>query len=238
VDETPWKQAGVLGWMWVAASALATVFLIRGSRAAKVARELLGDEPIGITISDRYVAYLFISLNQRQVCLAHLSRDFLRMAEGEPDLQWIGARLSNMLGEVFRLWHLFKGGGIERPELQRWTAQLRTRMFALLDEGARKSGYETPGMCRGIIKTEPAMWTYLYHVGVEPTNNVGEQKARIGVMYRKVSQGTRSDRGSRFVERVLTTSATLRQQGRNVSQHIVDVAHTVLNGAPEPDLIK
>ena len=77
-----------------------------------------------------------------------------------------------------------------------------------------------------------------YHVGVEPTNNIGEQKARIGVMYRKVSQGTRSERGSRFLERVLTTSATLRQQGRNVSQHIVDVAHTVLNGAPELDLIR
>ena len=143
---------------------------------------------------------------------------------------------SNALGEVFRLWYLFKGGDIERPQLQRWTSQLRARMFTLLDEGARSSGYETPGMCRGILKTEPAMWTYLYHAGVEPTNNVGEQKARIGVMYRKVSQGTRSDRGSRFVERVLTTSATLRQQGRSVARHIIDVAHTVLTGAPEPDL--
>ncbi|QDV05314.1 Transposase IS66 family protein [Planctomycetes bacterium Poly30] len=237
-DETPWKQSGALGWMWVAASALATVFLIRSSRATEVARELLGDEPTGITISDRYSGYLFINLDQRQVCLAHLSRDFVRMAEGEPDFRWIGARLSNALEEVFRLWHLFKGGDIKRPLLQRWTSQLRARMFALLDEGARSSGYETPGMCRGILKTEPAMWTYLYHAGVEPTNNVGEQKARIGVMYRKVSQGTRSDRGSRFVERVLTTSATLRQQGRSVAQHIVDVAHTVLTGAPEPDLIK
>ena len=237
LDETTWRESGVLAWLWVAVGETATAFLIRNSRKSAVARELIGDEPTGVVISDRYSGYLFIAQAQRQVCFAHLIRDFRRMAEGEKDLRWIGKRLSSLTGAVFRLWHLHQDGEIERADLKRWSRPLRARMLQLLDEGARSRGYETPGMCRGILRTEPAMWTFVHREGVEPTNNIAERAVRPIVIHRKTSLGSQSERGSRFVERMQAVSATLRQSGRSLNEFIVNVAHAVLADGPSPKLL-
>jgi len=92
-------------------------------------------------------------------------------------------------------------------------------------------------MCRGILKTEEAIWTFIYHEGVEPTNNVAERAVRPAVISRKTSYGSQSERGSRFTERMLTCSATLRQTGRSLSRFINGVAHAVLGGRPVPKLL-
>ena len=238
LDETTWRQSGILAWVWAAVGEAATVFLIRNSRKSAVARELIGDEPTGVVISDRYSGYLFIDPGQRQVCFAHLIRDFRRMAEGEKELRWIGERLLGLTRAVFRLWHLYQGGELERAVLKRWSRQLRVRMIWLLDQGALSRGYETPGMCRGILRTEPAMWTFVEREGVEPTNNVAERAVRPAVIHRKTSLGSQSERGSRFVERMQTASATLRQRGRSLNDFIVDVAHAVLADGPSPKLLR
>jgi len=237
LDETTWREFSELAWLWVAVGEEATVFVIRDSRASAVARELIGDEPSGIVVSDRYSGYAYIDLDQRQVCLANLIRDFRRMAEGEKDLRWIGERLLGLIGALFRLWHLHLAEEIDRATLKRWSRGLRVRMIRLLDEGATSVGYETPGMCRGILRTEPAMWTFVEREGVEPTNNVAERAIRPAVILRKTSLGTQSERGSRYVERMQTTSATLRQAGRSLRDFIVDVAHAVLQGGPSPKLL-
>ena len=239
VDETPWRQCGALGWMWVAVGVLATVFVIRDSRKREVAIELIGEEPSGVTITDRYNVYLFVAMDRHQVCLAHLMRDFLGMAEGEAEHRWIGERLHGLLGAAFRVWHRFKDGDIDRATLQRWCRPIRTRMLELLDQGALSSGYRTPGMCRGILKTEPAMWTFLHHEGVEPTNNAGGERAvRPGVLLRKSSLGTQSERGSRYVERMQTVATTLKRAGRSVSEYVIEVSHSVLRGASAPALLQ
>ena len=155
-------------------------------------------------------------------------RDFRAMAEGEKELRWVGEGLLALTHEVFRLWHLHQGGDIERAELRRWTRPLRMRMLALLDAGARSRGHETPSKCRGILKTEPAMWTYLSIEGVEPTNNVAERAVRPVVIHRKTSLGSQSRRGSDFVARMQTASATLRQQGGSLFRFVGDVARLSL----------
>ncbi len=237
LDETTWREFSKLAWMWVAVGEEATVFVIRDSRGGAVARELIGDEPSGVVISDRYSGYAYIDLDQRQVCLAHLIRDFRRMAEGEKDLRWIGERLLGLTIAVFRLWHLHLSEEIDRATLKRWSRHLRVRMIRLLDEGARSGGYETPSMCRGILRTEPAMWTFIEQEGVEPTNNVAERAIRPAVILRKTSLGTQSERGSRYVERMQTVSVTLRQAGRSLRDFIVEVARAVLQGQPSPKLL-
>lgn len=237
VDETPWLQRGALAWMWVAVGALATVFVIRDSRKREVAVELLGEDPTGVVVTDRYAGYLFVAMDRHQVCLAHLMRDFLSMADGEAEHRWIGERLHGLLGAVFRVWHQFKDGEIDRARLQRWCRPLRARMLELLDQGALSSGYQTPGMCRGILRTEPAMWTFLHHEGVEPTNNTGERAVRPSVLLRKSSLGTQSERGSRYVERMQTAAATLKRAGRSVSDFVIDVSHSVLCGGAAPALL-
>jgi transposase len=217
---------------------LATVFVIRDSRKREVAIEILGAEPSGVVVTDRYTVYLFVAMDRHQVCLAHLMRDFLSMAEGEAEHQWLGERLHGLLGAVFRVWHRFKDGDIDRATLQRWCPSIRTRMLELLDQGALSSGYRTPGMCRGILKTEPAMWTFVHHEGVEPTNNTGERAVRPGVLLRKSSLGTQSERGNRYVERMRTVATTLKRAGRSVSEYVIEVSHSVLRGTSAPALLQ
>ena len=237
LDETTWRESGSPAWLWAAVGEDATAFLIRDSRRAEVAKELIGEDPSGITIVDRYGGYSFIDLDKRQVCLAHLIRDFRFMAEGEEDLRWIGQKLLAVIDDVFRLWHLHKSDDIDRAELKRWTRPLRARMLELLDAGALSCGYETPGKCRGIMKTEPAMWTFVAVEGVEPTNNAAERAVRPVVIHRKTSLGSQSKRGNDFVARMQTVAATLRQRGESLFQFIGDVTSAVLVAGPEPKLL-
>lgn len=238
LDETTWRQEGELAWLWAAVCEIAVVLLIRDSRRTEVAKELIGEEPTSIVISDRYSGYSFVSGDQPQVCLAHLLRDFQRMAEGEKELRWIGDGLLMLMDDIFRLWHQHKDGKIDRASLKRWSRPLRSRMLGLLDAGALSRGHETPSMCRGILRTESSMWTFIEKKGIEPTNNVAERAVRPAVIHRKMSLGSQSDRGSRLVERMQTVSATLQLTSRSLRDFVVDVAHSVLGGAAPPMLLK
>lgn len=237
LDETTWREAAALSWAWVGVGDEATVFVIRDTREGNVARELIGDEPSGVVVSDRYSGYSYIDLSQRQVCLAHLQRDFRRMAEGENGLRWIGERLLGLLDGAFRLWHLHQAEQLDQKPLARWCQAIRSRMIGLLEQGADSTGYETPAKCRGILRTEPAMWTFLDKSGVEPTNNVAERAIRPLVIHRKTSLGSQSVRGSEFIARMHTAVATLRRAKRDVRNFILDVAHAVLGGRPVPELL-
>ena len=237
LDETSWRESNELAWVWAAVGEQATAFVIRNSRGSEVARELIGDDPVGIVITDRYSGYSYIDLDQRQVCLAHLIRDFRGMAEGERQLSWIGERLLALTGALFRIWRMHVAEDIDRATLRRWARPIRSRMIGLLEEGARSEGYETPGKCRGILRTEPAMWTFVEREGVEPTNNIAERAVRPVVILRKTSLGSQSERGSRYIERMQTCSATLRRAGQNVCDFITQVAHAVLAAGPAPKLI-
>ena len=110
-------------------------------------------------------------------------------------------------------------------------------MLETLDVGARSVGYETPAMCRGILRTEPAMWTFVDLPGIEPTNNVAERAVRPVVIHRKTSLGSQSKRGSEFVASMQTIAATLRQSGASLSEFVGDVARAVLVGSPVPKLL-
>ena len=237
LDETSWRESNKLSWAWTAVGEKATVFVIRRSRGSVVTRELIGEKPTGVIITDRYSGYSYIDLGQRQVCFAHLIRDFRRMAEGQRHLRWIGKRLLGLTAALFRLWHLHTAKKIDRAALKRWARQIRVRMLSILSLGATSLGYETPGLCRGILRTEPAMWTFVEQPGVEPTNNTAERAVRPLVIHRKTSLGSQSERGSRFIERMNTCSATLRRSGRGLAEFIDQVVHAVLTGGPAPKLL-
>ena len=85
--------------------------------------------------------------------------------------------------------------------------------------------------------SQPPLWTFVRVVGVEPTNNVAERSVRRAVLWRRMCQGTHSDLGSHFVERILTTNASLRQRGRNVLAFLRDACVARLKGTAPPSLI-
>jgi transposase len=220
VDETGWKEQGRLSWLWVNATERVTVFQVAARRDAATARTVIGQTKGSIITTDRYLGYSWLATARRQLCWAHLKRDFQAIAERVGDAQEIGEALLAQTKEVFRLWHELRDGAISRRKLQRLMAPVRQRVTELLEAGSAGRSRKTRGTCRQIRAVEAALWTFVRINGVEPTNNAAERALRRAVLWRRKSFGTQSETGSRFVERILSVVTTLRQQGRDVLEYL------------------
>lgn len=236
-DETGWFERSKRAWLWAAVSSHMALFLIRLSRGAKVAKELLGATFAGILISDRWSAYSWVDTARRQLCWAHLLRQFRGFQDHGPEARGIGQALEILTETMFHVWHRVRDGTSTRATLQEFIERLREHVVARLREGASCSVPAVAGRCREILELEPALWTFAYIEGVEPTNNVGEHRIRHGVMWRKTSFGTDSPSGSRFVERILTVVTTLRMQRRNVLDYVTAACEAALRGHAPPSLL-
>ena len=238
VDETRWPEQGEDGWLWVVVSQLVAVFVIRPSRGKSVAKELLGTDFQGTATTDRYSGYAWLDRLLRQLCWAHLIRDFRKMAQAKDEAASdIGQKLLSVAQTLFDYWERVKDGTLARSSFQTYASALRKTVRQTLEQGIQLEHELVSGMCRAMRKVEASMWTFVRLEGVEPTNNAAEREARHGVIYRKLSYGTQSERGSRFVERMLTVRASLRRQGRNVFQFLVDACEALVQGIPPPSLL-
>jgi transposase len=237
-DETSWREANKSAWLWTAVTQELSAFLIRPSRGSDVARELIGEDFSGTHVSDRWSGYNWIDIKQRQVCWSHLIRDFRKIADSGGSAKWIGQCLEWKANELFTYWHRVRDGTMKRSTFTRHAWRIRRKIRTLLETGARCDVWRAPSLCRGILELESAMWTFVTHAEVEPTNNTAERALRPAVIWRKTSLGTQSARGSRFVERLLTAVATLRQQGRNVLDYLTAANEAALRGKPIPNFVR
>jgi transposase len=237
LDETSWRQGGKRAWLWVAVTSLVTVFVIRMSRGGQVARELLGETFAGILVTDRYSAYNWYPVRWRQVCWAHLLRDFEAMRDRGGRSEEIGRALLAQAHQMFTWWHRVREGTLKRSTFRSYMTPLRREVERLLEVGSRCGVPKTAGTCRDILKRRAALWTFVQVEGVEPTNNTAERSIRPGVLWRKGSFGTQSAAGSRFVESMLTVVATLKQQQRNVLEYLTEVCDAALCGDAAPSLL-
>ena len=238
-DETGWKLGPTRqrGWLWTCVTTAAVVFMLRASRAAAVAKELLGQDFGGIVVADRYSGYGWIPISQRQICWAHLKRDFQKIADRPGDSEVLGSLLLYWVPEAFKVWHEFLRGDMSRAELRVAMESAREAVRELLTLGVESPTSKTANTCRRILKVEAALWTFVEVEGVEPTNNDAERAIRPAVMWRKTSFGTDSDRGARFVERILTTAATCERQGRHVVDFLTLTILAHRTGSRTPSLI-
>ena len=223
-------------WLWTAVTPLVTVFLVHAKRSAVAAAKLLGSFA-GTLVSDRWSAYSFIDAARRQLCWAHLLRDFEWIAEFGAGASGIGRALVADAKLMFRWWHELKAGGLTRSGFQERMAPLMARVEALIEQCAAGPHEKSAGRCRRILTLRAALWTFVVREGIEPTNNAAERALRPAVIWRKLSFGSASDRGSRFVERILTVAATCRQQGRNVLDYLVAAFEAHACGEPAPSLL-
>jgi len=237
LDETGWREANDRAWLWVAVTQWVAVFLIHCSRSSRVAKQLLGSEVTAIVHSDRWSSYNWIPNHLRQLCWAHLKRDFQAFAERDGPSAQLGDQLLEQLKLLFALWHSFQNDQITRPDFQRKSQPHRTKVGQLLRLGAESTHDKTAGTCRDILKREDALWTFIDQEGVVPTNNFAEQQIRPAVLWRKSSFGTQSELGSRFVERLMTVVASLKLQKRNVLDYLVEACQAANSQTPPPSLI-
>jgi transposase len=237
LDETGWREARRRVWLWTVVTATLTVFHINASRGGAVARRLLGTTWSGIVGSDRGTMYNWLNRDHRQVCWAHLKRDFQKLVDWGPGPRPLGEQLLAVEAQVFALWHRFRAGEFDRSALQAALAPVQTEMAQILADGAAHGHAVAQPVCRNLQTLWPALWTFASVEGVEPTNNAAEQALRPAVLWRKGSFGTHSPDGSRFVERMLTVAASCRQQRRSLLDLLVVAVTAHRAGTPPPSLI-
>jgi transposase len=237
LDETSWRQGGKRAWLWVAVTSFVTVFLVRMSRGGHVARELLGEAFSGILVTDRYSAYNWYPVRWRQVCWAHLLRDFEAMRARGGCSEEIGDALLTQAHQMFTWWHRVRDGTLKRSSFRSAMTPLRREVERLLEAGSRCGVPKTEGTCQDILKRREALWTFVQVEGVEPTNNTAERAIRPGVLWRKGSFGTQSAEGSRFVESMMTVVTTLKQQQRHVLEYLTAACEAALRGEAAPSLL-
>ena len=236
-DETGFKEKGKNRWGWFGVFCLVAVFMIRNNRDKKVAKDLLGKNFTGILCSDRYSAYQWVANENRQICWAHLERDFRKISERAGSLSVIGADLLLQTNHLFHFWHQFKECSIDRKILKKKTKPIRVFIEGLLRQGKRSRNNKTSGTCRNILSYGPALWRFLETDAIEPTNNLAERLIRTIAIWRKTSFGTQSKAGSLYMERIMTVVATCKLQGRNILEYLTCAVKSHIEKSNFPSLL-
>jgi len=236
VDETGWRQAKGKAWLWTASTSLVTVFLIHAKRGSQAFKELIGDFS-GILNSDRWTVYNGWEKENRQLCWAHLIRDFTKFLDLSEKSADVGRALLMNAEKMFEWWHRVRDGTLTRSTFQSYMRPIKQNVRTLLELGRACPDRKTRATCSELLELWPALWTFVRVEGVEPTNNAAEQDLRPAVLWRKGSFGTDSADGSRFVERILTVTATLRKQGRNLLEFVAAACQAHLDGSAAPSLL-
>ncbi len=238
VDSTGWRLRGRSIALWVAVTSTVTVFRVLLSRGADAVRELVGATYRQVLTSDRAKCFLGYPRRLRQVCWAHLRRDFQAMIDrGGPGAR-IGKALLGHSDVLFAWWYRIRDGTLARSTFHRDVMNLLRPAFrADLEAGLACGCAKTAGTCREMLKLEQSLWTFVRHDGIEPTNNDAERPFRHGVQWRKTSYGSMSDHGMQFVANILTVIATCRRHGRNVLEYLTACCAAANANRPAPSLL-
>jgi transposase len=238
VDETGHKDNGDLMWTWCFRADLFTLFKIDPSRGSKVLIEVLGKEFDGVLGCDYFSAYrryhreFGVAL---QFCLAHLIRDVKFITTlADPQERLYGKRVKRALRELF--------GVIHRREHMSAT-EFQTALEAARDKVKRSATENVPdgkharNLAKRFEKHGDSYFRFITTPGMEPTNNRAEQAIRFVVLDRHVTQGTRSEKGQKWCERIWTVIATCTQQGRSVLAYLEGAVTAWFFGKPSPSLL-
>jgi transposase len=237
-DETGWKLRGQRYWLWVAVTYRAVCYLVQARRNAEARQRLLGGTPQGVVISDRFGAYNGLPLGQRQLCWAHLKRDFKAMAERAGEAKAVGEGLLGVVTNLFWCWRRVREGKRDRAWFQRQVAaKFRPEVEGLLLRGLECGCAKTAETCCHVLEAEEALWAFAGVEGVEPTNNEAERALRGAVIWRKKCFGSQSEAGCEFVGRLLSVVGTLRKQGRRVLDYLTNAISSHRHGLPAPAIL-
>jgi len=236
-DETSWREKRQRRWVWMSVTPLVTIFRLLQTRGAAAAKALLGEVGWGIIGTDHYAGYLWIAPRQRQLCWAHLKREFVAWSERTGETARIGLALLAVEKQLFTLWYRMRDGTLAWADFHVAMLPLMARVKTLLQEGGTGADAKAQGTCRNLLKREAALWTFVWEPGVEPTNNSAERPLRRAVLWRRRSFGTQSAAGSQFVERIRTAGTTLRQQRRDVLEYLTAAGAAAICHDPAPSLL-
>lgn len=235
IDETRHLEKNNTHWAWIAASKEATAFFMHKSRGRKVARLLLNENYSGILISDRYAAYNYYPVHKRQICLAHLKRDFTKVAQRSGLSGQFGDFFLVLLERIFYFWRQYKAGKIAREKFVKISGQIQKNFYIKLQSACSNIEHKrTVNSLNNILSVFDGMWNFCKVDGVEPTNNHAEQQLRPYVIYRKLSFGTQSKRGTLFLQRTFSILLTCKKQSLKFRDYIAKNIKAFTANIPPP----
>ena len=236
IDETPWKKGGVLHWVWTGVGDDVTVHRIDRRRNRDALERLMGKDFGGLVVTDRMATYDCYPAKRRQLCWAHLERDFRAFVQGPEAGRSFGAAGLEIAQALMRCVREHKAHG----DRERFEDELRPHLgdlIELLVDGACSEAPGVSGFAAHLLARADALWTFADQPGVPVTNNTAERAIRKAVLWRRGCFGSQSDRGLRFAERMMTVVATKRRRAEGVLDYLVEVARAALSGSPVPKLL-
>jgi hypothetical protein len=238
VDETGWRTRGEGRALWTANTPDAVFLQIAEHCNREQFNALIGTDYPGIVISDRWNGYAHLDPNQRQVCWAHIKRDFRKHADGLGEQKAFGENGLELTRRTFAAWRSFQNEHHDRDRLRAEIAPIQAEMRALLEDASPKKARNRwhRRFANNLLKVWPALWTFTEINGIEPTNNPAERALRAPVIHRKISLGTQSQEGERFAERALSAAATCRLQHRSLFTYLSELITAHNRGDPFPAL--
>jgi transposase len=222
VDETGWRTNGDKRFLWAFVAARYVVYTVAATRGSTVLIRLLGAVFQGILCSDRFSAYLTYHSGKAQFCWAHLKRNLLGIVEFTKSSA-VERFCRDALAEharLFRLWHKFRSGQIDRNQLVPRSIPVEKRIFILAERHLDSSHREVRNLATALFEHNERLFTFLEHEGVEPTNNSAERALRTGVQWRKICFGNRSAKGELATARLLTVAETCDLQRLNILAYL------------------
>jgi len=235
-DETSWIRDFERCSAWVFATVLVSVFRIVADGSRKTLRKLLKRRR-GILVSDRASVFLYWLMRRRQICWSHLLRLFIAFSQRDGPAGPLGRELADSAELVFVYWRQYQAKAIDRAEFVRLVTAVRDGMKPCLERAVQADIAYVSGSCANLLEHWEAMWTFVDTPGVSPTNNHAERELRRLVLWRKRCFGSQSERGDRFVERMMTVTHTLRKQQRDVLDYLQQCFVAKLNGASAPSIL-
>ena len=225
-DETGWRQDGRNGYLWSFSTPEVRYFLHRPGRSKRVVEEVLGDEFEGVLVSDFYGAYN-VYQGPHQRCWTHLLRDIHQLKEQHPqDLDL--ARWAHAVREVYDHAQAYHGPDPNLPETvqraQRVERQQRYQQW-LWSICKPYLGSDAPMrvLCQRVERFLPELFTFVAEPRASADNNAAERSLRPPVVSRKISGGTRSERGSETKSILASLFGTWRLQERNPYQALQSI---------------
>ncbi len=237
VDETGWQLRQLRYWLWGATTRELSFYRLARQRSRLALSRLLGRHYGGIVTSDRLSTYGGRDPRRRQHCWAHLLRDFCAWQSRGGVARQIGGCAEAEGQRIFPLWHRFRCGEVDRAELKRAIRLPKARLTRLLYRGAECGDPKLEKTCEQLLLTWEALWNFVEHEYVEPTNNETERALRAGVIWRKTSFGSQSGRGLHLVERLLSVAETCKKQTIDLLGYLSAAITAQRLGQPAPVLL-
>ena len=222
VDETGWRTNGDKRFLWAFVAARYVLYTVAATRGSQVLIRLLGAVFRGVLCSDRFSAYLKYHSGPAQFCWAHLKRNLLGIVEFTKSSA-VERFCRDALAEharLFRLWHKFRGGHIDRRQLLLRSIPIQKRIFTLAERHGDSPHREVRNLAKALFQHNGRLFTFVEKEGVEPTNNSAERALRTGVQWRKICFGNRSAKGELATARLLTVAETCDRQQFNMLAYL------------------